>query len=262
MNSIFQKIWRRTPYVVRTLLQETELRPVINRALNIRSSQDEYEVGVVQLIRQIVQRGWVCADLGAHRGIVTRVIAQAAAPDGRVVAFEAHPGNARQLHERMKFFRYGRLVHVENMAVFDGESDSLWLFPGRGRSSFEWNVVRFDLNNENPLPEMRVPATSLDAYFAPDAPLHFVKIDVEAAEGQVLRGMRRLLREACPILMVEFHNEDGWSGRTELFSAGYDLYTLQGKRLDPDNDRKRVYHCLAFPAETPTPWDQQETVAR
>jgi FkbM family methyltransferase len=136
-------------------------------------------------------------------------------------------------------------VTVENLAVTDGAEPSVWLHPGRGRADGEWNVVGYGVDGFQTAPELEVAATSLDAYVASGERLDFVKIDVEGAEGQVLAGMRRLLREARPIVLIEFHDDEGWGGRHHLLEAGYRLETLDGHAVAPD--APRIYHCLAFP---------------
>jgi FkbM family methyltransferase len=163
-----------------------------------------------------------------------------------VVAFEAHPGNARRLRKSLPGGMCDRVV-VENLAVTDGSRQRASLYPGRRHASEEWNVVGTDLEGRPRAPELEVGATSLDSYFA-ELPLHFVKLDVEGAEADVLRGMRWLLRERRPALAVEFHTEDGWTGRRELLDAGYRLESLDGDPVDAWPGAERVYHCLALPS--------------
>ena len=206
-----------------------------------------YEPEVRGALERIVQPGWVCADVGAHHGILTATLARLVGEDGRVIAFEAHPDNVALLRKAFGADERGSWVTIENLAVTDGGADSVWLHAGRGRHSTEWNVGGTDLDG-NPTPaEVEVPATSLDRYFEPGARLDFVKIDVEGAEGDVLAGMQRLLRETRPVLAIEFHHDAAWEGRRHLFDAGYDLQTLDGTRLDPERDTTRVYQCLAVP---------------
>jgi hypothetical protein len=78
---------------------------------------------------------------------------------------------------------------------------------------------------------LRVRGVALDAVFGER--LDVVKVDVEGAEGDVLRGARRLLREARPAIVLEFHRPHGWPAIGELLDAGYELQELDGRPLDP-----------------------------
>jgi FkbM family methyltransferase len=217
-----------------------------------------YEPDVRAALEALVRPGWTCADVGAHHGVITRELARLVGPTGRVIAFEAHPENVRELQRIVAADDLDERVMVENLAVTDGSRPRVGLHPGRRHASAEWNIVGTDLEGRRTPPELEVPATSLDAYFESDGlAVDLVKIDVEGAERQVLVGMRRLLRERRPELILEFHDEAGWAGRHELFDAGYDLYEMSGARLDPAKDVERRYHCLALPRERPlteTPW--------
>lgn len=205
-----------------------------------------YEPELQAAVEAVVREGWTCADVGAHHGVFTRLMADLVGETGRVVAFEAHPKNARRLQRALPR-RTRKRVTVENLAVTDGATAQVTLHRGRGTASQEWNVVGSDLDGRATPPELEVRATSLDSYFA-GATLDFVKLDVEGAEATVLRGMRRLLRQAQPVLAIEFHTETGWAGRSDLIDAGYELWSLEGERIEAGPGAERVYHCLARPA--------------
>jgi FkbM family methyltransferase len=204
-----------------------------------------YEPELQEAVARLVRPGWTCADVGAHEGIFTRLLAELVGPTGRVIAFEAHPQNVRRLRKSLHGSLFDR-VTVENVAVTDGATERVTLHAGRRRASQEWNVTGMDLEGHATPPEFDVAATSLDAYFA-DAPLDFVKLDVEGAEAVVLRGMRRVLRESKPTLAVEFHTPEGWAGRSELLEAGYRLETPAGEPIDAGPDAPRAYHCVTLP---------------
>lgn len=208
-----------------------------------------YEPEVSGIIHRIVKPGWICADVGANRGIITRILAKQVGPLGRVIAFEAFYKNAKFLCKFIKVCGYASRVKVENIAISDGTQSEICLFPGRASSNEEWNIIGHDLDGKAMEAVFRVPATSLDNYFPPGSVLNFVKIDIEGAESLALRGMRRILRESRPVVLVEFHDEAGWRGREELFAASYNLHDMKGRQLDPNKDVQRVYHCLACPME-------------
>jgi FkbM family methyltransferase len=203
-------------------------------------AEEPYEPEFTTAIERVVQPGWICADVGAHVGNITETLLRLVGKEGSVIAFEAHPANAAELRER---FGRSSVVEVVNAAVSDGACDRLALYAGRHAHSTEWNVVGHDVDGVPTRQELEVPAVSLDTWFSTDEPLHFVKIDVEGAEGLVLAGMRRVLREQRPVVAIEFHDEAGWAGRQELLDAGYGLSGTNGSPVDPDGPR--IYHVIA-----------------
>jgi FkbM family methyltransferase len=212
----------------------------------LRQGDRSYEPQLQAAVTRVVQPGWTCADVGAHHGVFTRLLAELVGEGGTVVAFEAHPDNAGMLRKSLSRTVCDR-VAVENLAVTDGSAERVSLHAGRRHASEEWNIVGSDLEGRPTPAELEVGATSLDSYFA-ERPLHFVKLDVEGAEADVLRGMRRLLRDRKPTLAVEFHTEPGWAGRNELLEAGYHLVSLGGDPIEAGPTAERVYQCLALPS--------------
>jgi FkbM family methyltransferase len=223
-----------------------KIKQRINLKTNItRIYEYEQEKDVCRVIESIVRPGWICADVGAHLGLITALLAEIVGPEGHVIAFEAFPKNAEQLSHKMFARGLSSRVTVENMAITDGNQEKVWLFPGRWESSFEWNIVGHDVEGNPTEPKLQVRATSIDNYFPEGSRLDFIKIDIEGAAASALAGMRRLLCEIKPTLLIEFHDEIEWAARSELYSVGYELLDLNGRRLDPEKDTSRIYHCLA-----------------
>jgi FkbM family methyltransferase len=218
------------------------MRGVLQRLLHRAPVAEPYEPELTAAIERVVQSGWTCADVGAHVGNITDTLARLVGRSGRVLAFEAHPENAAHLRER---FKRAKVVEVVNAAVSDGTTDRIALFAGRHDHSTEWNVVGHDVAGVPTRQVLEVPAVSLDSWFSGGQALHFVKVDVEGAEGLVLAGMRRLLREERPALAVEFHDDEAWASRHELLDAGYALERVDGSRIGPTD--ARVYHVIARP---------------
>ena len=220
------------------------MRAVLHRLLH---RAEPYEPELTGAIEQVVQPGWTCADVGAHVGHITETLVRLVGDGGRVIAFEAHPANAVELRTR---FGGRPVVEIVNAAVGDGASDRLSLYAGRHDHSTEWNVVGHDVDGAPTRFELEVEAVSLDGWVSPGTPLQLLKIDVEGAEGLVLAGMRRVLREERPVVAVEFHDEAGWAARRELLEAGYRLTSPDGSAVDPEGPR--VYHVIAVPSASAT----------
>jgi hypothetical protein len=87
----------------------------------------------------------------------------------------------------------------------------------------------------------------LGACFPAGSSLDFVKIDIEGAEAKALAGVRRLLHELRPILLIEFHREAGWAGGHQLLSERYNVYDMNGRNVS--SNPQRPCHILALPDE-------------
>jgi FkbM family methyltransferase len=203
------------------------------------------EPEVWQFIYDNVGSGWRCVDVGANRGEFSYLMAKRAGASGFVYAFELHPENAQLLQSNL--WRYRHRVKVENLAVTGGKTEFAEVFSGRNRSGAEWSIVDHYMTCQNRQPEFCVKATSLDDYFPPGERIDLVKIDVEGAAHQVLAGMRRILRESQPLIVIEVHSNSEWEGRKHLEEVEYTLFDLKGRRLaDAGNF---VFHCVAAPKE-------------
>lgn len=208
-----------------------------------------YEEDVVRTILRLVQPGWTCADVGAHQGYFTLLLGQRVGDAGRVIAFEAHPENASLIRRNVDLNGLQKRACVENIAVTDGVQPSVTLYAGRAESSAEWNIMGHDVAGHATRAILQIPGISLDHYFRNGKPLNFVKMGIEGAEALALVGMRSVLRQQRPVLVVEFHDAAAWAARTELVAAGYDLYALEDgqQKLKDPVDEARAYHCVALP---------------
>jgi len=250
MNRL-QNLYVRLPYSVKRLLKRIGVYK-----LAVRCIGNSYEPEVQTIIHSLVQPGWVCVDVGANVGSFTRILAGIVGPTGHIYAFEPHPDNVRDLREDMSDLGYKARVTVEQTAVSDGSQDRLSLFPGPGRMSVVWNTVGNNVDGVAVAAEMEVRAVSLDDYFARRAraassavKVNLVKIDVEGAGAGVLAGMQGLLREARPVVLMEFHDAEEWAGREELMAANYTLYDETGKVIPEGSDFSGRVHSLAMPKE-------------
>jgi FkbM family methyltransferase len=207
---------------------------------------DEFEPHFESILRKLVVKGSTCVDVGANVGVVTELLARLVGPTGRVIAFDAHPENAAAVRQRVRGF--ADRVIVEASAVSDGSMRSVMLYAGRDSHPAEWNLRGRDVEGHETQPALEVPATSLDDYFDDAEDLSVIKIDVEGAEGDVLAGMTRLLRDARPSLLIEFHDDETWASRELLYDANYRLFRTTWEEV-PRGDSRRAYHCVALPRE-------------
>jgi FkbM family methyltransferase len=205
----------------------------------------DYEPEMCQILENMIKPGFICVDLGAHQGNITKVMAELVGESGKVFAFEASPDNSNILRDNIENLGFSNRVIVENKAVCDMTQESVWLYFGRKESSYEWNIVGHNVEGNITEKWRKVPGIALDDYFANDFHLDFFKIDVEGSADKIFSGMPRILKEIRPTLLIEFHDDNEWSGRVKLYEVGYTLHTLDGNEINPSATRH--YQCIALP---------------
>lgn len=192
-----------------------------------------YEIELQQAIRAQVKPGMVAYDVGANIGYITLLLAQAVGEQGQVFAFEALPSNVERLRGNLALNRMEGRVKVVPAAVVEATRPVRFLVgPSGGTGKAEGSAGRQELAYGSTL---EVAGISLDEFVygqGQPAP-QVIKLDIEGGEVLALPGMRRVLREARPVLLVELHgNESAQAAWRELKEAGYRLARLE-KGLPP-----------------------------
>jgi FkbM family methyltransferase len=182
-----------------------------------------YESELQTAIRKLVQPGAIIYDVGANIGYVSLLLAKAAGKDGHVFAFEALPENAQRWRENI------RLNGMEaNLSLFSGavtEVSGLVVFlvhESGGMGKAAGSAGRDDRYQS----ELTVPGLSLDdfVYGLGNPPPQVVKMDIEGGEVLALPGMRRVLCEARPLMLMELHgHEASQAAWVVLTGAGYEI---------------------------------------
>jgi FkbM family methyltransferase len=150
------------------------------------------------------------------------------APRGRHIAYEPLPELATRLAAEFP------AVDVRGRALSDhgGETEFVHVLTRPGWSGFR----------ERPYPgsetvrRITVTTERLDEALAPDYVPHFIKIDVEGAEEQVLRGAQETIRRYRPVVALEHGvgSADYYGTRPETIHAilsddcGLTIFDLDG----------------------------------
>lgn len=172
----------------------------------------------------------VVYDVGANVGTYT-CFAQQVVGDGRVHAFEPHPGNASRLADNVRETGDRGVTQIHRVAVSD-DSGTISLAVGGGvTGKGTHNVLG---NGESSIP---VDAERLDEYVErnglrrPDV----LKIDVEGAEDRVLDGAEEALKHAR-VVYVEVHPQHGVSldgVEKRLEDAGFAIEPMEVRGSQP-----------------------------
>lgn len=182
-----------------------------NRSLWLREPL-ESESFPFAMLRHFVRPGAVVYDCGANLGLYARYLTESLGA-GQVVAFEPMPDNQEFLAANLALGGIAEKVTVVPIALSDEDGTAEFQVDDMQTTSGTLSKVTGGAASEGrrnlELPPLttRVPCRRLDtavaehALPAPDV----IKIDVEGAEGLLLRGAADLLRERSPLLVVELH---------------------------------------------------------
>jgi FkbM family methyltransferase len=185
------------------------------RALKARLRNERTELAV---IRRHLRPGDIACDIGANKGSFIYWLSRWVGV-GRVVAFEPQSEYARDLARLCDLFGLANVTVEAKAAYSHSGAQDLYVPEGHrpGASLFykEAKAERFAV--------LSVPTIALDDYFTPTERVALLKIDVEGAELDVLRGAERILRNDGPLLVFECENRhllDGSVGDVFAFLEG------------------------------------------
>ena len=155
-----------------------------------------------KFVECFLKPGMVMVDAGAHHGFYTLLAAKKVGPQGKVIAFEPSPRELRRLRWCLVLNRC-RNVQIEPVAL--GSSEGVAdLFVCLGKET-GCNSLRPPAVSEA-LSKVSVAVTTLDCFLQRSGiqKVDLIKIDVEGAELEVLRGAGELLqRRPRPIICCE-----------------------------------------------------------
>jgi FkbM family methyltransferase len=205
-------------------------------------------------------------DVGANIGAITLPLA-AKRQHWNVMAFEAHRGLSNVLAANTL---NNQLYNVEVICAAVGAESGITTFPSVSLSSkINFGVLGTHLKDK--IRSERVLMLSLDDVAPPNTRL--VKVDVEGAEAQVLKGARNLIEKIRPIWLLEANKEDPYRGHTEesaretmrvLLDAAYSLFwffapftTVNSSKAPPErsNQLRGDMNFIALPEGIANVWD-------
>ena len=217
-----------------------------------------FEVAEILFVKKYLRRGMTVLDIGAHHGLYTLLASKRVGANGKVVAFEPSPRERKKLRRNV-LLNLSFNVHIEPLALGKESSDAdLHLVEGAEDGC---NSLRPPVVSSSTRP-VRVKVAPLDEFLhrARIPVVDFVKLDVEGAELDVLKGAERLLHGgARPVFLVEVYDIRtrpwGYDAREivqYLSRAGFRWFQLTTagfvEPISPDNDTYDM-NLVAVPEE-------------
>lgn len=214
----------------------------------------EYALSECNLIANFLPPGSVALDVGANIGSITIPMMKAVGPTGRVFAFEPQSQIYRLLAANMALNHDEPYSRAFNCAVGNMDGFVQLACPTYDKEDFNnFGRVEVEIAKEG------IPIKKLDSLRFPAC--HFIKVDVEGWETEVLQGAEELIRKHRPILLVENDRpQKGEELMKTIEAFGYRAYWAITPLYNPHNfrgDAENVYDLaasidnLCIPQEAP-----------
>ncbi len=179
--------------------------------------EGRYDSFLLDYVKDLPIRGRTVLEIGAHVGFHVMNFAQLVGEEGMVYAFEPNRFNRERMEINLrKNPDLARRVRIFGVAVSDAVGETDFYFSedvDRGTSSgnFISGADTYYPKSEAYLASfkiMKVRMISLDhaSETGTDTMPYIIKIDVEGAEGSVVRGAMKLLDKHKPLLLIEVHS--------------------------------------------------------
>lgn len=198
---------------------------ITDRTGRLHYFHDEpYEPAVTRVIADALRAGDVFVDIGANIGFFSVFAARLVGKNGRVFAFEPHPGAAEELRTLAARNGVAETVALVPLALSNRDGDAALHLdqeftsystldpsgsPMHASASFNRSIV--------------IRTTTFDRWLAdhPDVArrIRCIKIDVEGAEAMVLAGMTHALQQLDAPIVCE--TSIGSAADAALIAAGF-----------------------------------------
>jgi FkbM family methyltransferase len=214
------------------------------------SNLDRWGSGHNQAFRTCIEacRDKRCVlDVGAHVGFVSLPMAFVLGKGGHVYAFEPAAANAGLLRKHLRLNHVTCVTVIESLVGAQSKSAADF-FEGGGVDGMNSTALQREFGQTlaaRGYARVSRPQVSLDEFchqrnISPE----IIKIDVEGAEIEVLRGARTILLRDRPLIILSVHPNkiELLGGSTELLTSmlvdvGYEIRDAQGQpveRMDLD----------------------------
>lgn len=168
---------------------------------SIRMFQNDYEQWIWNYLK--LNEGDVFLDVGAHVGRYTLALAKLVKNRGKVIAIEPHPKNYELLVKNIRKNRFTNIIAL-NIAAWN-KRDEIELFIGNKSGV---HSLKHDLQVWHGFSTKRSSVTVLakpldEILMEIGLRPNWIKIDVEGAEIEVIKGLEKTLKNNHPKIMIE-----------------------------------------------------------
>ena len=167
---------------------------------------DNYEHENFEFLFSSVKKGDVVLDVGAHIGLFAVIAAQTVSNEGKVYAFEPTPATYQLLQTSVAINNNQNNIKIFQKAV--GSSiGKITFFISDNKADNANSLVNY--KEDRPLHGIDIDVTTIDAFVKEQnlTKINFIKIDVEGAEYDALKGSVETFNKFKPACILAIHPE-------------------------------------------------------
>ena len=165
----------------------------------------EAETGIQKILTEHLRPGMVFYDGGANIGFFSLVAARLVGETGKVFAFEPESEIVERLRENRRRNGFS-WIDVEEAALYS-RSGQIRFYRASALASPDRGTGRV-MEQETATEGISVRAIALDDFVREHPAPDLIKVDVEGAETEVLRGANNLLGRRRPMIVCELHSAE------------------------------------------------------
>ncbi|MBE9127556.1 MULTISPECIES: FkbM family methyltransferase [unclassified Coleofasciculus] len=203
------------------------------------------ELSAHQILAEYLGKGDIFIDVGANFGLHTLYAAKLVGNQGHVFAFEPVLSNLKLLQKNVALSGVQQQVEIVSKALSNSSESFLTFYLPPEEVAVTASICPSDENIQT----TKVANVRLDDYWSNiNLPVHLIKIDVEGAELEVLRGAEKLLKQWQPQLLIEVHgfalpnfNTSVDELREFLKALGYQERLLEGDQFHEEHYFQALY---------------------
>ena len=187
-----------TIYRTGICLMKQLIKKLLN-SLHISLTRNQrYDADTRKIMGQVLLPDSNSIDVGCHRGEILDLMIRFS-PSGRKIGFEPIPEFYQYLENK---YSHDFLVKIYPVALYDKAGTTSFqhvvnepAYSGIKKRRYDGKDVRIN--------EITVETDLLDHFIPSDIPVGFIKIDVEGAELQVMRGGLKTIKRCRPVIIFE-----------------------------------------------------------
>ena len=159
------------------------------------------EIHLQEILKKYVTKNAIVFDIGANIGYVSIAMSKIVGEQGKVYSFEAIPETSNKCKRNLELNSCVN-VNLTNKALSDQSETIVFRIPDGGETHPMASMIWHSSSKDSVEVEVESITIDTDTRFSSLSPT-FVKIDVEGAEGKVIKGMQGLIKRCNPVIFIE-----------------------------------------------------------